>query len=172
MKNILFVCYGNQCRSPMAEYLFNDMLVKAKLDSEYRAESAGVWPRINFQSANTAVLKLLADKGIDCSMHEAKPFMRSDTGKYEYIVCMDDEVLKEVLYIVGVPGDAYEEYRKGRYENPPEEIKKICKLLDFTERAGEDISDPMITGDFEKAWKDIVYGCKGLFSKILLHQTL
>ena len=170
MKKILFICFANQCRSPMAEYLFNDMLARLYMDNEYRAESAGVWSRINYQPANIDVIKLLRDQGIDCSRHEAKPFMRSDLEKYEYIICMDDAVLKEVLYIAGVPAEMYRDYKdphKGRPEDAPEAIKKIYKLLDFTERAGQDVSDPMITGDFIKAWEDIEYGCIGLLTELV-----
>lgn len=163
MKKILFVCYGNQCRSPMAEYLLNDMLIKAHMDKEYRAESRGLWHRINYQPAFRSAREILEDHGIDCSMHEARPFMRTDLEEYEYIICMDQEILNGVLYIAGL--------NKDEYKKIPVEGRQICKLLDFTDRAGEDISDPMMemTDEaFDKAWKDIVYGCEGLLAELAL----
>lgn len=149
----------------MAEYLFNRMLADAHMHTEYQAESRGLWPGINFQPAFRTAREILMRKPyrIDCSMHEARPFMRTDMDNYEYIICMDDEILNGVLDIAGLTKD--------EFMGIPEEYRRIRKLLDFTDRAGEDISDPMLVMTdeaFEKAWDDIKYGCKGLLEKLVL----
>lgn len=165
MKKIMFVCFANQCRSVMAEYMFNRMLAEAPMDTEYRAESRGLWSRIFYEPAFPTVRKILMGKPyrIDCSMHEAKPFMRTDLDNYEYIICMDEEVLAGVLYIAGLTRE--------EYDRMPKEGRQIHKLLDFTDRAGEDISDPMLVMTdeaFIKALEDIKYGCKGLRDNLVL----
>lgn len=155
-KMILFVCYGNQCRSPMAEYFFNDMLAELSMDQQFAAESAGTLQGIAGQPVFSPARGKLEEFGIDCSMHEARELLWEDYDRYEYIVCMDERTRQDARRIT-----------EESEENLPEEKRKIRKLLDFTYRKGEDISDPMVTGDYDAAWKDIVYGCRGLMEHLM-----
>lgn len=160
MKKILFVCYGNQCRSPMAEYFFNDYIEELKLDEEFRAESAGTLPGIGGQPVFVSARKKLEESGIDCSGHQARYLVWGDYDRFDLLICFDESTVERVRRIT-------EEYE----ENLPEDKRKIRKLLDFTYRKGEDISDPMVTGDYETAWKDIVYGCRGLIEYLMAEEA-
>lgn len=159
MKKILFVCYGNQCRSPMAEYLLNSLLANEHLDTEYKAESAGTLPGISFQPIYSSARRKLEEHGIDGSMHEARNVVWGDYDRYEKIICMDDKTLKDTAQIVDIPFGKINRIR----EDEGIRHAKICKLMDFVEdKKGIDVSDPMVTGDFDKAWEDLQEGCDGL----------
>ncbi|MBO4933754.1 MAG: low molecular weight phosphotyrosine protein phosphatase [Clostridia bacterium] len=146
MKKILFVCHGNICRSPMAEYIFRDEAGKAGLEAY--AESAAtsseeIWGGVG-NPVYPPVKKLLAERGIDCSDKRARLLTRRDYAGFDLIVVMDGANLRNTLRVFG--GD-------------PE--GKVRKLLDFTGRGG-DVADPWYTRDFTAAERDIDDGVRAL----------
>ena len=153
MVKILFVCHGNICRSPMAEFVLRDMVQKAA------AAAKGPYPQFSIASAATSTEEignpvhhgtrnLLRRCGIDTSGKRARQMTRRDYEEYDYLIGMDEWNIRNMMRIVGSDPDG-----------------KICRLLDFTGEPG-DIADPWYTGDFETTYRDVVRGCKGLLEEL------
>lgn len=148
MKKIMFVCHGNICRSPMAEFVMRSLAVKAgaELHIESSATSReeignGIYP----PAAHT-----LAQHNIECKGHRARQFTVEDYNSNDYVVVMEDYNTRNLLRIIGCDCD-----------------KKVWKLLDFIEEPpvkcmGGDISDPWYHDNFDKTYKEILAGCKAL----------
>ena len=145
---ILFVCLGNICRSPMAEFVMKDMIEKSGLSGEFYIASAGT---SNEEYGNTvyppARSKLL-EHGIDPSRKTARQLQRRDYQEYDLLIAMEQSNLRSMERLFG--GD-------------PE--GKLHRLMDYTSRPG-DVADPWYTRDFEAAWRDISEGCRGLLDSI------
>lgn len=146
MIKILFVCHGNICRSPMAEFILKDLVQKQNLADRFFISSAAtsteeIWNGIGNPVYPPAKAKL-AEHGIGCDGKRAVQLRRSDYEQYDFLIGMDSANIRNMGRILG--GD-------------PE--GKIYKLLSF---AGleQDISDPWYSGDFERAYRDIELGCK------------
>ena len=150
MTKILFVCLGNQCRSPMAEYLVKDLSGELKMDRDIYVESAGTLEGINGNAVFISAKKVMDDHGIDCNDHYARRIAQKDYDYFDFIVCMDHENIDAVKEITG--GDP---------------LDKICLLMSFPDDTGDDIPDPMRTNDFNQAFKDILYGCRLLLWKLM-----
>ena len=150
MKRVLFVCHGNICRSPMAEYIFRDEARKAGLEAY--AESAAtsseeIWGGVG-NPVYPPVKKLLAARGIDCSDKRATRLEKGDYGEYDLIVVMDGGNRRDALRILG--GD-------------PE--GKVRLLMEFA-GLSRDVADPWYTRDFAAAERDIESGCRGLLQAV------
>lgn len=150
MTGILFVCHGNICRSPMAEFIMKDMAGKAGLSDSFEIASAAVSREEIGNPVYPPARRKLAEHGISCEGKIARQMTKSDYGRYDMIICMDAWNVRNALRITGGDQD-----------------RKISLLLDFTDRAGEDISDPWYTGDFDEAFSDIRLGCEGLLRHLL-----
>lgn len=150
MIKILFVCHGNQCRSPMAEYMLKDMIDELKMANDFFIESAGTYEGIIGGGIANSARRVLSEHGINFNNHFARRFMRNDYDFFDYIVCMDKGNIKAVRRTVG--GDP---------------LEKICLLLSFPKSKGDDIADPMVTHDYEQAYTDILYGCRMLLQTIM-----
>ncbi|MBO4317173.1 MAG: low molecular weight phosphotyrosine protein phosphatase [Mailhella sp.] len=148
MTKILFVCHGNICRSPMAEYIMKDMARRAGLEREYGIASAAVSREELGNPVYPPAAQKLAEHGIACAGHRARQMTKDDYALYDLIVCMDKTNVRNALRITG--GD-------------PE--GKMSLLLDHAGRPGDEVADPWYTGDFEKAWGDVAAGCEGLLEK-------
>ena len=146
MTRILFVCLGNICRSPMAEFIFKESVRKAGLQNELTAESAAVSGEEAGRPVYPPARRKLAEHGIDCAGKRARQMTRADYGRFDLLIGMDRANLRRMKAICG--GD-------------PEH--KIRSLMSF---AGTDreVADPWYTGDFEAAWQDICAGCAGLLA--------
>lgn len=145
MYKILFVCHGNICRSPMAEYIFNDMLKKRGITGVH-ADSAATSTEEIGNGVHPGTANILRRLGIDYSAHRARQMTRADCDKYDLLVGMDSANIRNMRRISGQPE---------RYGS------KITRLLDFTV-APRDISDPWYTGEFESTYNDVIEGCEGL----------
>lgn len=148
MIRVLFICHGNICRSPMAEFIMKDMVAGAGLAEQFRIASAAtsteeIWNGVGNSVYPPAKAKL-REHGIDCAGKRAVQLTRGDYEKYDYLIGMDSANICNMHRMLG--GD-------------PE--GKIFKLLSFA-GAERDIADPWYTGDFEAAYADIVEGCQGL----------
>ena len=145
MYKILFVCHGNICRSPMAEFIFND-LVKKRGISGVLAESAATSTEEIGNGVHYGTAAILRKLGIDCSKKRARQITRADFEKFDLIVGMDTANIRNLNRML---------------KNDPD--GKVYKFLSFT-GSGRDIADPWYTGDFEATYRDVVEGCNGFLA--------
>ncbi len=144
MKKILFVCHGNICRSPMAEYVMKHYVAEAGLSAHYIIDSAATSTEELGNDIYPPVKRLLHAEGIPCSGHSARQITRSDYSRYDLIIAMDSYNLRNLRPIIG--GD-------------PE--GKVHLLLDYTPHPG-DIADPWYTRDFQLTYRQVCEGCLAL----------
>lgn len=145
---ILFVCHGNICRSPMAEFVMKDLVKRAGQEDRFVIESAATSTEEIGNGVYPPARRKLAEHGIGCQGKTARQMTRSDYGRYDLLVGMDAWNIRNMRNICG--GD-------------PEE--KIKMLMDFTRRPG-DVADPWYTGDFEATWRDVLEGCQALLDQL------
>ena len=145
MVKILFVCHGNICRSPMAEFVMKDMVHKLGSDERFEIASAATSREEINNPVYPPARRTLARHGIPCDGHHARQMTRADYDNYDHIVGMDHANIRNILRITG--GD-------------PE--GKVSLLLDHTARPGQEVADPWYTGDFSATWRDVTEGCAGL----------
>lgn len=147
MKKVMFVCHGNICRSPMAEFIFKDMLKKEGLSDKYTVSSSATsTEEIPGGVGNPIYPPAKAELGrrnIPFEDRRAVQLTRGDYGKYDLFLAMDSKNLRNIYLIFGKDTEG-----------------KVKKLLDFT--GGGDVADPWYSGNFEKAYNDIYDGCKAL----------
>ncbi len=148
MIKILFICHGNICRSPMAEFVMKDMVEKQGLAGQFYIASAATSMEEIGNPVHYGTRNKLAQVGISTAGKYAVRMERRDYQEYDYIVGMDRWNYKNMLRIAG---------------KDPE--KKISLLLDYTDHP-RDVADPWYTGDFEKTYEDVAAGCEGLLAYI------
>lgn len=148
MIKILFVCHGNICRSPMAEFVMKDMVRKAGLENQFHIASAATSGEELGNPVYPPARRKLAEHGIDCSGKTARRLRKSDYTQYDLLIGMDQANLRNMHRMCG--GD-------------PE--GKLHLLLDFTNRPGN-VADPWYTGDFEATLRDVEQGCQGLLQEL------
>ena len=148
MKKILFVCHGNICRSPMAEFVMKDLVQKASLAEDFYIESAATSTEELGNEVYPPARRKLAEHGISCKGKVARQMNRRDYERFDLLIGMDSWNIRNMMAICG--GD-------------PEE--KIHQLLDFTNRPG-DVADPWYTRDFEATWRDVLEGCQCLLKQL------
>lgn len=146
MVKILFVCLGNICRSPMAEYIFKDMVKNKGLEKQFYIESAATSYGEIGNDMHHGTKDKLDEMGIPYKKHKAKRIEKQDYEKYNYIIGMEEINIRNILRIIGSDHD-----------------KKIYRLLEFSKNP-RDIADPWYTGDFTVTYEDIVEGCMGFFN--------
>ncbi len=146
MYSIVFVCLGNICRSPMAECIFTDMLVKSGVAGKVKVCSAATSREEEGNGIYPATMRKLREEGIPILKHFATPLTRADYDRYDLFVGMETRNIDGMRRIFS--GD-----KQG----------KIMRLLDCTERP-RDIADPWWTGDFDRAYRDIREGCEALLA--------
>ena len=152
MIGILFVCHGNICRSPMAEFILKDMLTKRGWAQRCRVASCAtsteeIWGGRGSPMYPPAKAMLDAH-GIPYTEREAVQLKRSDYGEYDLLIGMDSANIRNMMRMLG--GDP---------------AGKIHKLMDFTDRGG-DVADPWYSRNFEDAYRDIYAGCEGVLAWI------
>lgn len=148
MHRVLFVCHGNICRSPMAEFVMKDLVKNAGLERKFSIASAATSTEEIGCPVYPPARRKLAEHGIGCAGHAARQLTAADYDHWDYLVGMDVANLRNMRRICG--GD-------------PE--GKISLLLDWADRSG-DVADPWYTGDFDATWRDVLAGCSGLLAHI------
>ena len=149
MTKILFVCHGNICRSPMAEFVMKDLVRKAGMEDMFRIESAATSTEEIGNPVYPPARRKLSEHGISCAGKTARQLRKADYEHYDCLVGMDSANFRNMQRICG--GD-------------PE--GKISLLLDYTDHPGS-VADPWYTGDFEATWQDVLAGCRGLLAEIM-----
>ena len=141
---ILFVCHGNICRSPMAEFVMKHLVEQAGVAERYYIDSAATSTEEIGNEVYPPAKRKLAEHGISCKGKTARQMTRSDYQRFDLLVGMDSWNIRNMNRICG--GDPQ---------------GKIRMLLDFTSRPG-DVADPWYTGDFQATWRDVLEGCNAL----------
>ena len=149
MKKIIFVCLGNICRSPMAEFVMKDIVEKAGLSHEFEIASAATSTYEIGNPVYPPARQKLAENGIDCKGKTARQITKKDYDYYDYIVAMDQSNIRNL---------------KNMLSNDPQ--GKISLLMDYTSRPA-DVADPWYTGDFQATWDDVSEGCEALLKFII-----
>lgn len=148
MIKVLFVCHGNICRSPMAEFAMKDMVKKLNIADSFEIASAAVSTEEIGNDVYPPAKKKLAEHGISCKGKTARQMTKEDYSYYDFIIAMDRSNLRNMTRITGDDTDG-----------------KVSLLMDFTD-SPRDVADPWYTGDFEKTWQDVNEGIKGFLNKI------
>lgn len=147
MTKILFVCHGNICRSPMAEYVMKALVKEAGLADRFVIDSAATSREELGNPVYPPARRKLAEHGIACEGHAARQMRRDDYEKYDLLIGMDVANLRNMKRICGGDDD-----------------EKMHLLLDYTSRPGQEVADPWYTGNFEATWADVEEGCQGLLN--------
>lgn len=148
MIKVLFVCHGNICRSPMAEFVFKDMVKKEGLEKEFLIASAATSTEEIGNGVHYGTKQKLALYNISCAGKKAVHMKKVDYEKYDYLLGMDNANIRNM----------------NRIANSDNEYK-IKRLLDYS-NAPRDIADPWYTGNFDKTYDDVVEGCTALLTYI------
>ena len=146
MTKILFVCHGNICRSPMAEFIMKKLVREngGQFHIESRATSTEELDNPVYPPAR----RKLSEHGISCDGKFAQRITRKDYESFDYVICMDSRNLRNIAYVIGEDDEG-----------------KISRLMDYTDTPG-DVADPWYTDDFETTYRDILRGCEGLLKKL------
>ena len=148
MKRILFVCHGNICRSPMAEFVMKKLVSDAGIADQFEIASAATSTEEIGNPVYPPARRKLAEHGISCDGKTARQITRRDYEHYDYIVAMDINNLRNLQRVLG-----------------DDKLHKISLLLNYTDHP-RDVADPWYTGNFEATWQDVNDGCKGLLEFI------
>ena len=146
---ILFVCHGNICRSPMAEFVMKDLVRKAGVEDMFEIESAATSTEEIGNEVYPPAKRKLAEHNISCKGKTARQMTRQDYDRFDLLIGMDFWNFRNMNRICG--GD-------------PE--MKIRLLMDFTDEP-RDVADPWYTGNFEATWRDVSEGCQQLLDYLI-----
>ena len=155
MIKILFVCHGNICRSPMAEFVMRDLAMRAGRANEFRIASSATMTEEIGNPVHAGTRRVLAAHGVACVGKTARQVRRDEYKSWDLFAAMDDENVRDLRRI---------------FRNDPD--GKVRKLLEFSgaqdgmppSRPVRDVADSWYTGDFEAAWDDVLAGCEGLLA--------
>ena len=148
MVKILFVCHGNICRSPMAEFVMKDIVAKAGRSAEFEIASAATSTEELGNPVYPPARAKLAEHGIGCAGKTARQLTRADYDKYDLLIGMDSANIRNMTRICGGDPDS-----------------KIRLLLDYIGQH-RDVADPWYTRDFEATWQDVLAGCTALLQQL------
>ena len=143
MIKILFVCHGNICRSPMAEFVMKDLVKKAGREKEFLIESAATSTEEIGNPVHKGTKQKLAQFDISVAGKTARQMTKNDYEEFDYIIAMDSYNTRNIARIVD------------------DKDGKVSKLLNYAGESG-DIADPWYTGNFDETYEDVLRGCKGL----------
>ncbi len=148
MIKILFICHGNICRSPMAEFVMKDLVRQNGLEGQIQIASAATSREEIGNPVYPPARRKLAEHGIRCDGHHARQLTARDYQDFDLLIGMDQANLRNMTRICG--GDP---------------AGKLHLLMDFTQRPG-DVADPWYTGVFETTWQDVLEGCSRLLEQL------
>ena len=149
MIKVMFVCLGNICRSPMAEFVFKDYVRKLGKEDEFYIESSATSMEEYGNPPHRGTVRKLNEEGISMTPRFAKKLKREEYEKFDYILGMEERNIDNILGIVGEDTE-----------------NKVYRLLDFSNRP-RDIADPWYTGNFDITYDDIVEGFKSFYEYLV-----
>ncbi len=149
MYKILFVCHGNICRSPMAEFVLKQKVSELGLSDQFEIASAATSTEEIGNPVYPPARRMLQEHGISCAGKTARQMTRADYAHYDYIIAMDRNNLRNLQRLIG-----------------PDVDHKISLLMDYTDTT-RDVADPWYTGDFQATWDDVQEGCDGFLRELL-----
>lgn len=149
MTRILFVCHGNICRSPMAEFVMKDLVKKAGLEDQFQIASAATSTEEIGNPVYPPARRKLAEHGISCAGKTARQLTKADYALYDLLIGMDRANIRNMARICSGDPDG-----------------KIKRLLDFADRPG-DVADPWYTGDFDATWRNVLEGCQRMLARLM-----
>ena len=155
MIKILFICHGNICRSTMAESVLTHLVHQLHLDNQFEIDSAATSREEIGNPPHYGTKNKLYEENIPLVPHRARQMTRDDYLYFDYLIGMDSWNIRNMNRILK--------------NNDPE--GKVYKLLDFTDRRGEDIADPWYTDNFDATYADVKEGCEALLSECLMKLT-
>lgn len=153
MKRILFVCHGNICRSPMAEFIMKDLVSKRGVADRFHIESCATSREEIGNSVYPPAKAKLAEHNISCKGKTARQITKKDYEEFDYIIAMDRNNLRNLVPFVG--------------EDPE---NKVSLMMSYAGK-NKDVADPWYTGDFEATWQDISLACNALLEQLLVSQA-
>lgn len=154
MTRLLFVCHGNICRSPMAEFVMKDLVRKAGLEDQFYIASAATSTEEIGNPVYPPARRELAKHEIACQGKRAVQLKRADYAAYDLLLGMDRWNLRNMERMLGGDPDG-----------------KLHLLMEFSKRPGEEIADPWYTGDFERTYQDVLESCQGLLVHLTQRQS-
>ena len=154
MIKIMLVCLGNICRSPMAEFVFKDLIKKQNLENKFYIQSSATSSEEFGNPVHPGTRNKLAQYSISTHNKTSVQFTKKDYNKYDYIIAMETANIAGIFNII---------------KNDPQ--NKVSRLLDFT-CCPRDIADPWYTGNFDKTYSDIYLGCSELLNKLIIKHKL
>lgn len=134
----------------MAQFVFQDMVNKRGVADLFEIDSAATSTEEIGNGPHYGTVRKLQQVGVPVLKHRARQIRRKDLEYYDYLIGMDSANIRNMHRMLGADPEG-----------------KICKLLDFTARTGEDIADPWYTGNFDETYRDVVEGCEALFSELM-----
>lgn len=148
MIKVLFICHGNICRSPMAEFVLKQKVANLGIADKFEIASAATSTEEIGNPVYPPVRELLDSHGISCKGKTARQITRNDYAYYDYIIAMDNNNLRNLKRIIGEDSE-----------------NKISLLMDYTDTR-RDVADPWYTRDFQQTWEDVQHGCDGFLDSI------
>lgn len=148
MTKILFVCHGNICRSPMAQYVMRHLVRERGLENDVSCDSAAATRDALGMQPHRGTRRVLAKHGIACGNHRARLITAKDGASYDHIIGMDEENMRDMRRILD---------RRWHH--------KLHRMLDWSERV-RDVADPWYTGDYDRTFADIWEGCCDLLDEL------
>ena len=155
MIKVLFLCHGNICRSTMAEMVLKHLVRQQNIADCFYIDSAATSREEIGNGVHYGTRRKLAEVGIPCEDHRARQVTKKDYEKFDYLIVMDSNNVRNLNRIIGGDPDG-----------------KVYKLLDFTERTGASIADPWYTGNFDETYRDVLEGCEGFLKKVFENGNL
>ena len=149
MIKVMFVCLGNICRSPMAEFVFKDYVRKQGKEDEFYIESSATSNEEYGNPVHRGTVRKLNEEGIPMTPRFARKLKREDYTKFDFILGMEERNVDNILGIVG-----------------DDEDNKVCRLLDYSDNP-RDIADPWYTGNFDVTYDDILEGCRAFYNYLI-----
>ena len=148
MIKVLFVCLGNICRSPMAQFVFQQMADEKGLSDDFEIDSAGTegYNEMYHMGIHHGTRQILKEKRISFEEHYSKRIRQKDYEYFDYIIAMDNGNIEDIQSLIG-----------------PDIKHKIHRLLDFTSHP-RNVKDPWYTGNFEECYQDITEGCEAFLN--------
>lgn len=165
MIRVLFICHGNICRSPMAEFMMKDLVKKAGLGGQFDVASAATSTEEIGNPVYPPARRKLAEHGIRCAGKTARQLRREDYRKYDLLIGMDWANIRSMGRICGGDPDGkihlLMEYANSR-RGSPREPSEAGRVGRGDGRCFAEVADPWYTGDFDATWRDVEAGCRGL----------